>query len=240
MRDYKKELAERAAWAKEILVSSGAKGFIYGNSGGKDCTLVSAILKAATDNVLGVIMPCESTLNYGSDMQDALAAASAFGIKNITVDLTQSKAAVINSLGQDISPAAKSNIAPRLRMTTLYALGQSMGYLVAGTGNRCEYHLGYFTKWGDGAYDINPISDLTVGEIYEFLAFLGAPESIIKKPPSAGLYEGQTDEKDMGVTYKAVDEFLLYGSTDTKSTDTINRFHARTEHKRKPPYRYGE
>lgn len=239
MRNYALELEKRAAWVKDILLSSGAKGIIYGNSGGKDCTLVSAICRHATENVLGVIMPCHSTQNYGADMTDAYAAAEKYGIKNIVVDISDTKNALVSALdGQTLSSPALSNIQPRLRMTTLYALGQSLGYLVAGTGNRCEYHLGYFTKWGDGAYDLNPISDLTVTEVYEFLRYLDAPENIIKKPPSAGLYEGQTDEGDMGITYSAVDEYLLTGKTDEKSTEIIEKYHSRTQHKRMEAYRY--
>lgn len=241
MRDYAYELEKRAEWVKQILLSSGAKGIIYGNSGGKDCTLVSAICRRATDNVLGVIMPCHSTQNYGSDMADAKAAAEKFGIKNIVVDISETKNALVSALGeQSLTAPAMSNIQPRLRMTALYALGQSLGYLVAGTGNRCEYHLGYFTKWGDGAYDLNPIADLTVTEVYEFLRYLDAPENIITKAPSAGLYEGQTDEKEMGVSYAAVDEYLLTGNTDEKSREIIERYHSRTQHKRREAYRYEE
>ena len=103
---------------------------------------------------------------------------------------------------------ANVNINPRLRMTTLYALGQARGYLVAGTGNLDEATLGYFTKWGDGAHDFNPIADLTVGEIYEHLRYLGAPSTIIEKAPSAGLYQGQTDEQETGIKYADVDKYL--------------------------------
>ena len=239
MKSCEAEIRERVAFIKGLLAEAHADGIIYGNSGGKDCTLVSAICRHATENVLGVIMPCHSTQNYGTDMTDAYAAAEKFGIKNIVVDLSDTKTALVSALdGQALSSPALSNIQPRLRMTTLYALGQSLGYLVAGTGNRCEYHLGYFTKWGDGAYDLNPISDLTVTEVYEFLRYLDAPENIIKKPPSAGLYEGQTDEDDMGITYSAVDEYLLTGKTDEKSTEIIEKFHSRTQHKRMEAYRY--
>ena len=94
--------------------------------------------------------------------------------------------------------------------------------------------MGYFTKHGDGACDFNPISDLTVGEVYEFLRFLDAPASVIEKAPSAGLYEGQTDEKDMGVTYKEIDEYILNGTGKPESIEIINRYHSRSEHKRRP------
>ena len=176
--DIAKTIQERVEWIKNLLASSGAKGIIYGNSGGKDCTLVGALCRLATKNVLGVIMPCQSSQNYGSDMQDAFAAGERFDIPQIVVDLTKTKESIIEALGDNLTKdnagehsvkMAGVNVNPRLRMTTLYALGQARGYLVAGTGNLDEATLGYFTKWGDGAYDFNPIADLTATEIFAFL-----------------------------------------------------------------------
>ena len=140
----------------------------------------------------------------------------------------------IKTGGTELNQAAISNIAPRLRMTTLYAIGAARNMLVAGTGNRSERYMGYFTKWGDGACDFNPISDLTVGEIYEFLDYLNAPENIRKKAPSAGLFEGQTDESEMGVTYAAIDKYLLTGKASKKDLAVIERFHSRSTHKLEP------
>jgi NAD+ synthase len=125
-------------------------------------------------------------------------------------------------------------------MITLYAVAASENRLVAGTGNASEYHMGYFTKWGDGAYDFNPIADLTATEIFEFLRYLKAPEAVITKAPSAGLFEGQTDEDDMGVTYKAIDTFLTTGQANEKDKAIIDRYHARSGHKRRPALRYGD
>jgi NAD+ synthase len=148
----------------------------------------------------------------------------------------------MNSIGEtmDVSEAASKNIAPRLRMTTVYAIGQTMGALVAGTGNRSERYTGYFTKWGDGAFDFNPISDLLVEEIYEFLEYLGAPESIIKKAPSAGLFEGQTDEQEMGVTYAAIDKYITTGEGTPEDVAIIKRMHDTTAHKRTGSRHYNE
>ncbi|MDD5915920.1 MAG: NAD(+) synthase [Clostridiales bacterium] len=240
MRDYEKEIEARADWVRGILRDSGAKGIVYGNSGGKDCTLVSAICKRATDNVIGVIMPCHSRQNYGSDRDDALRAAEKFGIECITVDLSDTKDALCAAIEKSlkVTDPAGTNINPRLRMTVLYAVAQSKGYLVAGTGNRSEGYMGYFTKWGDGAYDLNPISDLTVTEIYEFLRYLGAPEHIITKAPSAGLFDGQTDEGEMGVTYAEIDSLLLTGETSESAKPIIERRHAMSEHKRSGPHVY--
>ena len=234
MRDYKAEFENRVAFLRETLKNSGAKGFIFGNSGGKDSALVGILCKAACENTVGIIMPCSSKRNFGEDMDDGRAVADQFGIETRVIDLTAEKELVMKTLGEhaELTDTAVSNIAPRLRMITLYTIGQSEGRLVAGTGNRSEYYMGYFTKWGDGAYDVNPIIDLTATEIFEFLAYLNAPGNIIKKAPSAGLFEGQTDEDDMGVTYKAIDTYILTGEANEHDKAIIDRYHARSEHKR--------
>lgn len=242
MRDYALELKNRIEFIQNMLESSRASGIIYGNSGGKDSALVGILCKKACENVLGVIMPCESKRNFGEDMEDGLKVAKQFNIDYITVDLTDAKKAILSHIENvsEITSSAKANIAPRLRMTTLYSIGQSKNYLVAGTGNKSEGFMGYFTKWGDGAYDLNPISDLTVTEIYEFLEFLNAPENIIKKAPSAGLFEGQTDESEMGVTYKEIDEYIATGEGKPESVAKIEAAHKRSEHKRRMPQTYSK
>ena len=143
-----------------------------------------------------------------------------------------------NDNGIRLSETAIGNIASRLRMIALYTIGSSENRLVAGTGNRSERFMGYFTKWGDGAYDFNPIADLTVTEIYEFLRYFDVLDHIISKAPSAGLFDGQTDEDDMGVTYKSIDNYLLNGATNERDTIIIKRYHNISEHKRKPPLIY--
>ena len=241
MRDYKKELENRVEFIKKILHESGAKGIIYGNSGGKDSALVGILCKKACDNTTGIIMPCESKRNFEEDMKDGLDIARQFGIETRTVDITPFKMEILKALDgkTELNRSAVSNIAPRLRMTTLYAIGAAEGKLVAGTGNRAETYMGYFTKYGDGGCDFNPIIDLTVGEVYEFLEYLGAPANIIKKAPSAGLYEGQTDEKEMGVTYAAIDRYMTTGEGDPKDIEIIQRYHRVSQHKRQMPRYYG-
>lgn len=242
MRDYQAELEKRVAYIKERLQSAGAKGIVYGNSGGKDSALVGILCRKACDNVLGVMMPCQSKRNFGEDMVDGLAVAEQFDIETVTVDVTAAKEALLQSVEgvMPLADMAKANMNPRLRMITLYALAQSRNALVAGTGNRSEYYMGYFTKWGDGAYDLNPIIDLTVEEIYEFLRFLDAPEVIITKAPSAGLFEGQTDEKEMGITYADLDRYLLTGEGDPAVIAKIEAAHSRSAHKRMMPKVYGQ
>ena len=236
MRDYKKEFEGRVAFVKQLLKESGAKGIVFGNSGGKDSALVGIICKAACEDTVGVIMPCSSKRNYELDARDGQELARQFGIESRVVDLSPVKEAMLSQLASaaEVNKTADVNIAPRLRMTTLYAIAASEGRLVAGTGNRSEAYVGYFTKWGDGAHDFNPIGDLTVTEIFEFLRYLDAPACIIDKAPSAGLFDGQTDEDEMGFKYADLDELLLTGSTNEKAAAIIERMHRGSEHKRRP------
>lgn len=236
MRNYEEEYRRRVEFIRGQVASAGAKGIVFGNSGGKDSALVGILCKAACDDTVGVIMPCASRRNYGMDRDDGLEVAEKFGIETRTVDLTpvrDAETAALSGAAQ-LTDMALANIAPRLRMITLYAIAAAERRLVAGTGNASEAYMGYFTKWGDGAHDFNPISDLTVTEVYEFLHFLGAPESVIQKAPSAGLFEGQTDEQEMGVSYDAIDRFLTTGEADERDREIINRYHAASEHKRQP------
>ena len=235
-RNWQEEYDGRVAWIRDLVHSAGAKGIVFGNSGGKDSALVGILCKAACDNTVGIIMPCASRRNFGSDAEDGRELALQYGIETRTVDLTAVRAAELEALKgvTDMTDLAVSNIAPRLRMTTLYAVAAAEGLLVAGTGNRSEGYMGYYTKWGDGAHDFNPISDLTATEVIAILKFLGAPRSIVEKVPSAGLFDGQTDEQEMGVTYEAIDRYLTEGTATEKDRAIIERFHSRSEHKRRP------
>lgn len=233
--DIKKEIGDRVEWIKSLLSASGAKGVIFGASGGKDSVLVGILARMATENVCGVIMPCESKRNFGMDRDDALLVNEKFGIETLEVDLTPAKLAMTAAL-RDVTPEqndlAYMNLNPRLRMATLYNIAQRKNYLVAGTGNRSEIVMGYYTKWGDGASDFNPISDLTVREVYEMLEYLGAPEQIISKAPSAGLSDDQTDEKEMGLTYAEIDDYILENKASDEVRAKIERRYKTSEHKR--------
>ncbi|MCL2059510.1 MAG: NAD(+) synthase [Oscillospiraceae bacterium] len=237
MRDYTQETASRVEFIRSIITKSGADGLIYANSGGKDAVLTGILCKKACADTVGLILPCGSKQNYGSDKADAEAVAKIYGISTRYIDLAGVQNQLLAAIGDSasLSATAVGNIAPRLRMATLYAIGASENRLVAGTGNRSERYMGYFTKWGDGAFDFNPIADLTVTEVYEFLRSLGAPESIINKAPSAGLYDGQTDEGEMGVTYRSIDDLLLSGATNAHDLSIIEKFHRASRHKRKMP-----
>ena len=242
MRDYQQEFENRVAFIRKLVADAHVNGIVFGNSGGKDCALVGILCKAACDDTVSVLLPCASSRNYGSDTDDALAVARQFGIESRTVDLTAVREAMLTSLKDQtaLTDAAVANIAPRLRMNALYTIAGAENRLVAGTGNRSERYMGYFTKWGDGAFDFDPIADLTVTEVYEFLAFLNAPRSIIEKAPSAGLFEGQTDEQEMGVTYAAIDNYLNGKPVSETDRAVIERYHARAGHKLRMPPLYGE
>ncbi|MDA3733335.1 NAD(+) synthase [Niameybacter massiliensis] len=234
-----KRLEHRLNWIREHVKASGCKGVVVGESGGKDSATVTALCVRALgkENVVGVTMPCNS---LSTDMEHARLVADAFGIKLLEVNI----ASTFNTLKetiqqeQEISDLAAANIKPRIRMTTLYAVAQSLNYLVIGTDNLSEMVMGYFTKWGDGGYDFNPLGDLTMQEVLELGRELGVPEPILTKAPSAGLWEGQTDEKEMGVTYKAIEEYIKTGTTDKESLAIIERTHRNTQHKREMPYIY--
>lgn len=240
MRHYKEELEKRTAFIRDVLRQAGASGIVFGNSGGKDSALTGILCKAACENTVGIVLPCESERNYSTDRNDALAVAARFGIETRNADLSPVKLAVREALSgcATISGAAASNINPRLRMTVLYTVAAGENRLVAGTGNRSETYLGYFTKWGDGACDLNPIADLTATEIYEFLRYLNCPDRVITKAPSAALYEGQTDESEFGFTYAELDKYLLTGEGPQELIAKIEARHKATAHKRKAVLTY--
>ena len=234
MRDYGKEFEDRVEFIRSVIAESGAEGIVYGNSGGKDSALTGILCKAACDNTVGIILPCTAERNYGQDTEDALTVAEEYGIETRTVDLTPVKEAEIRALEgvTELNDAALANMAPRLRMLTLYAVAAAENRLVAGTGNRSEAYVGYFTKWGDGAHDFNPIADLTVTEIYEFLRYLNAPPCVIEKAPSAALFDGQTDETEMGITYAELVAYISGEPIPEDRKKIADRMHRGGEHKR--------
>lgn len=241
-RDYSIECRERVAFIQRVLQESGLAGIVFGNSGGKDSALVGALCKSACSNTVGVILPCGSKRNFSQDMEDAKRIAKHFQIETRIADLTPARDALIKNLTEStiLNQAALNNIAPRLRMTSLYAIGAAEGMLVAGTGNRSEAYVGYYTKWGDGAHDFNPISDLTATEVIEFLDYLNAPDFILKKAPSAALYDGQTDEMELGFSYAVLDAYLHGEEIPEEIRAKIERMHAACAHKRRGILHYRE
>ena len=135
----------------------------------------------------------------------------------------------------ELAHLAQANLTPRLRMVALYYIANQRRYMVAGSGNRSEIAIGYFTKHGDGGVDIMPLGNLVKSQVRELARHLGVPEAIIDKPPSAGLWEGQTDEAEMGVSYEALDNFILTGEASEEARRKIEKKMAGSAHKRSLP-----
>lgn len=228
-------------WIRDTVTSAGCKGVVLGLSGGIDSTLVAFLIKRAfPDNALGVILPCKS---HGKDREDALAAAAAAGLETIEVDIGEAHDFLHDSVMAQLGDKAlaenhrlaDANLRARLRMSTLYTAANSLNYLVSGTDNAAEVYTGYFTKYGDGGVDFLPISNLTKREVYAWCQHLGAPQSVIDRPPSAGLWEGQTDESEMGTTYEMIDDLLDGKPIPEHDRKIIERLHQRSHHKRVMP-----
>jgi NAD+ synthase len=224
------------SWLRNKLEISSSKGCVVGLSGGIDSAVVAVILKrVCQDNMLAVMMPCHS---IPQDLADAKLLIETFNIPSAIVDLSSTYDALTRETektGTPLSSKAITNVKPRLRMTTLYMLAQSCNYLVCGTSNLVETKLGYFTKYGDSGADILPIGDLLKGEVRDMARHLGIPEQIIDKSPSAGLWEGQTDEKEIGMTYEVIDRYFNGQSVSPKVTEKILKMIRSSEHKRKMP-----
>jgi NAD+ synthase len=225
-------------WIREQVNLSGMQGAVLGLSGGIDSAVVAGLAKRALgERALGVIMPCHSV---GQDREHALACARAFDLKIEDVDLSQVYDRMLATLrqaapGLDEPQMALANIKPRLRMTTLYYFANVHSYLVLGTGNRSEITVGYFTKHGDGGVDIMPIAGLVKSQVRGLAEHLGVPQAIIDKPPSAGLWENQTDEGEMGITYEELDNYILGGETKPHIKDRVDRMAVSSAHKRRLP-----
>ena len=233
------EIDQRISFIKNTLDEAKANGVVVGLSGGKDSAAVAALCVRATKNVIGLIMPCD---NVVSDREHALLLANILGIRTIDLNFKTAYDSLVNiiemGLDDNLNDIAKANIKPRMRMTILYAVAHHMGYLVSGTGNYSEWVMGYFTKWGDGAYDFNPISDLCATEVFNLCKELHVPDIIINKEPSAGLWEGQTDEIEMGVTYSAIDKYLIESTANEEDTKIIKAAFNKSNHKRQAAKKY--
>ena len=230
---------EIAAWLRDYADSAGLNGYVVGLSGGID-SAVTAVLcqRAVGDEVLGVLMPCYS---QQKDMEMAQLVADTFDLKTVMINLDAPYDAMVAALPPDTAGIALANIKPRLRMATLYALAQTHGYLVAGTGNRSELMTGYFTKYGDGGVDVEPLGSLLKSQVRHLAQALEVPQAIIDRPPTAGLWEGQTDEGELGMTYEQLDSTLAAideGHTEAIDPDLLARVTetiAATAHKRSLP-----
>lgn len=218
-------------WIKEQVNITNAKGVIVGISGGIDSALVACLAKKAfPNNSLGVLMPINKTRKF--DLDDGLELVKKIEMEYKIIDLYDEFHSMIDKTKIE-SNLSKGNLQARLRMSTLYAIAQEKQYLVLGTDNKAEYYLGYFTKWGDGACDLLPIVHLYKSEVFDYAKKLGVPDSIINKKPSAGLWDGQTDEDELGFTYN---DFENYDKKLLKDENLIKKIEnqiRKTNHKRK-------
>ena len=221
---------------QDYLKSCHAKGYVLGLSGGVDSSLVAALARKAVgkENLMCLMMPIDS---HPDDLRDAKEVAAALDLNYVVLDGSKSYHETLKEFENndiELDKMSKSNLKVRIRMTMLYAYGQTHGYLVLGTDNMDERYTGYFTKYGDGAADLLPIVYLTKGEVVEASKMLGVPTHLAERTPSAGLFEGQTDEKEMGVLYKDLDNFLLGKEVSEDVKARIEHLHKVSEHKRAP------
>ncbi|MHA1145592.1 MAG: NAD+ synthase [Candidatus Helarchaeota archaeon] len=246
--NIEKELERILKFIQIIKKNANAAGFVVGLSGGIDSALTATLCVRASneDSVLGLLMPCHSS---EADLADAKIMVEFLGIKHLVVDLSDTFdqfMKTIKDYGTESSfKLAKANIKPRLRMITLYFFANLNNYLVAGTGNKSEDDIGYFTKYGDGGVDFLPIQHLYKHEVRQLARYLGIPEKIIKRTPTAGLWEGQTDEDELSnqlgftVTYEKLDEMLeeihqkRHPKDDDKYVALMNRMKS-SRHKIEP------
>ena len=237
-----------STWLRDFARSAGTSGFVFGLSGGIDSAVVARLCQLALpQRVLGVILPCYS---HSQDEEHARLVAHAFGLPVARVDLDGTFDALTGSLDHAVKGLPKhvsaidikqqlpeANLKPRLRMASLYYVANSLNYLVAGTGNRSEIALGYYTKYGDGGVDVLPIGGLLKSEVRALARELGVPEPVIVKPPTAGLWVGQTDEAEMGFSYDVLEAYLLKGAgaVPANVAERIQKLQSSSDHKRRMP-----
>lgn len=223
-------------WTREFFkTNTFAKGAVLGMSGGKDSFVTAGLLVRAigADRVFGVIMPNGKMV----DLEDAKKSCELLGIRYAVVDIAQSYNQVMGDVGKIIKDEGKGvstvsiiNTAPRLRMTYLYAIAGSLGYLVANTSNLSESMVGYTTKWGDNVGDFSLLANFTKSEVCEIGLLLGLPKELVLKTPSDGL-SGKSDEDNMGISYKQLERYIRNGEKGDEF-NKINELNKASIHKR--------
>ncbi len=229
---------EIGRWIRKQVADANRKGVIFGMSGGVDCSVVARLCQVGEVDLHVVLMPYGDDMVRTQSMVHAMELIDKFGMSYHVFDIKPAVDALIsNHFASDKTnlELSHANLRPRIRMAYLYQLAQQSSRLVSGTSNLSERTVGYFTKWGDGACDINPIAMLTKREVYVLAHYLGIPESIIQKKPSADLWPGQTDEDELGMTYHQIDAFILEGTSGSEDVDEmIRKRMAWSAHKFKP------
>lgn len=233
---------------KEVK-KAGLSGAVVGISGGIDSALTATLTVKAlgAEKVLGIHMP-ESGLTSAADTKDAKILSDWLGIEFLNIDISGIAQAFMAATpdSEFFDRISKGNMKARIRMSLLYLYANQLNRMVMGTGNKTELLLGYYTKYGDGGVDTEPIGGLYKTEVWELSRKLGIPDSIINKKPTAGLWAGQTDEAELGMPYATLDKVLklLEINTDSQSlmestqisedqVNSIRKRIERSEHKRK-------
>ena len=232
------KLAEKlVSWIRDQVMAAGCKGVVVGMSGGLDSSVLAVLCyRAFPQSMLGILMPC---YNSQEETRHAQMVANQFSIPIEKVALDTVFDALLKILPTDSKPdtsqVTKGNLKARLRMLILYHFANQLKYMVVGASNKSELSIGYFTKYGDGGVDIMPLGNLVKGEVKELARCLDIPQTIIDKPPSADLWEGQTDEGELGLSYDELDHYLVSGEGSAELRGKIESMIATSGHKRLPP-----
>ncbi|MBP9988735.1 MAG: NAD(+) synthase [Ruminococcus sp.] len=225
MFDAMKIKNECVQWIRDFFEENGKDcNAIVGISGGKDSSIVAALCVEALgkERVIGVLMPCGE--QHDIDMAKLL--VNHLGIRHFIINVKDAVDGVKNSMPFELSTQSVTNIPPRVRMTTLYAVSQSFNGRVANTCNLSEDWVGYSTRYGDAAGDFSPCSNLTVAEMKEIGRLLALPDVLVDKIPIDGLC-GKTDEENLGFTYAVLDRYIRTGEIDDKEIkNKIDKKHA--------------
>jgi len=251
--DYQNEIEKIANWLLDYQKNSGCGGYVCGISGGVDSAIISSLCCKAVGKgkFIGIYLPCDSSPIMEID---SIQLAENLGIELRVANLIDSYNAIIKGLeegGETVSILTKANTKARLRMTYLFALANQYNYLVVGTSNKSEMDIGYCTVGGDQICSVEPLGNYYKTEVYEMAELISEiPKNIIDKPASADLYQGQTDEEELGITYERLDIVLKHyhgkyggynnyqGDVSQEEFDKVSAMVEKARYKNKVPPRY--